>query len=49
MKTINTYLFSELSPEAKQTAINNNLAINTDHSWYEYVVDNYIELSAPSV
>ena len=46
MKTINTYLFSDLPPEAKQTAINNNTDINTDHDWSDCIIDNYIELAA---
>lgn len=46
MKAINTYLFIELSPEAKQTAINNNPDINTNHDCYEYIIDNYKQLSA---
>ena len=46
MKTIHTYLFTELPPEAKQIAINNNPDINTDHDWSDCIIDNYIELAA---
>ena len=46
MKTINTYLFTELPPEAKQIAIDNNRDINTAHDWSDYIVDNYKDLAA---
>lgn len=42
--TVTTYLFDELSPEAKQKAIDNLLYINVDYDWWEFVYDDAREI-----
>lgn len=45
MKTINIklYKFEELNKEAQQKAIEDNYNINTNHEWYEYIIEEFTE------
>lgn len=38
-KEITLYKFSELSPEAQETALDHLRDINVDHEWWEYLYD----------
>jgi hypothetical protein len=43
MKTINTYTYHELSDNAKVNALRSLQDINTDHAWYEHIIDEWKE------